>query len=240
MSGRKYGTLPVARWRDPEWQKLTWDAQWLYTFLASQPHINPAGVFLMQIDKWAKTGCDGSIERIQAAGRILEEREFIAVDSDTGEGLLVSYIDDDDAHGNVFIGALRAATNTQSATLRYKLFTIIQELHDSDTGLPRVFTDKEQKEIEKLAATLEESSKTVRRLSEVSSKTRGGAGDEERGESDVPRVRQTSSDAGCLKCRQAQNLGSEARRGENPMLCGSCNFEAKSRRIAEEQNWGLV
>jgi hypothetical protein len=182
---REYGKLKKSRWRDSHWAKLTADAQWLYTYLLSQPSTDTAGVFPIQVSKWAKGAADMTVERVKAAAKILADNQFIIVDWDTEEGLLRTYIADDEAGGLIFIGALNRAVQAQSSILRRRLLEEILRLE-------RTFTDREQARIDELADALddpaesaaspspspttatqafERTSKTVRRPFEDSSKT---------------------------------------------------------------------
>jgi hypothetical protein len=148
MTARDYGKLRVGRWRETEWLKLSADAQWLYVFLVSQSTTDSAGVFPIQLSKWAKGASDMTVERVTAAARLLDAANFIVVDHDTEEGLIRTYIRDDRAGDNVFKGALSRAAQAQSPLLREVLLREIKE------NLHREFTDREAELITQLEATL--------------------------------------------------------------------------------------
>jgi len=105
----QYGKLRIGCWRESDWVKLSADAQWLYEYLVSQPSTDSAGVFPIQISKWAKGAADMTVDRVKAAARMLDDRNFIVVDHDTAEGIIRTYIRDDHAGANVLKGALARA-----------------------------------------------------------------------------------------------------------------------------------
>ncbi|HZU46174.1 MAG TPA: hypothetical protein VFA16_02775 [Mycobacterium sp.] len=150
---REYGKLKKSRWRNNDWLKLTADAHWLYTYLLSQPNTDTAGVFPIQITKWAKGAADMTLDRIKTAARALADSDFIVVDWDTEEGLIRTYVADDEAGGLVFIGALNRALQAQSPILRRQL---LEEI----LGLDRTFTEREQQLIDELANSLDEGTST--------------------------------------------------------------------------------
>ena len=131
-SARQYGKLLKTSWREDSWTSLTADAQWLYAFLLSQPTTDSAGVFPIQITKWAKGAGDMTVERVTAAAKLLSERDWIVVDHDTEEGLIRNYIRDDWAGDNIFKGALGRAVQAQSprlrAVLQYEIRNLGREL----------------------------------------------------------------------------------------------------------------
>jgi hypothetical protein len=176
---REYGKLKKSRWRDDNWLKLSTDAQWLYTYLLAQPNTDTAGVFPIQLTKWAKATPDMTGERIKAAAKQLADADWIVPDHDTEEGLIRTYVADDEAGGLIFIGALNRALQAQSPLLRRRLLEEILKLD-------RTFTEREQQLIDELADSLDTSpspttstatqaferpSETVKRPSEDRSKT---------------------------------------------------------------------
>jgi hypothetical protein len=146
-SARLYGKLLVNNWRDQDWLNLSTDAQWLYGYLLSQPTTDTAGVFPIQISKWAKSSPDMTVDRVKAAARQLANHDFIVVDFGTEEGLLRTYIRDDNACPNVFICALRCARQAQSPKLRAALLKEIRQLG-------RKFTDSELTLIDELESSI--------------------------------------------------------------------------------------
>jgi hypothetical protein len=232
---RAYGKLKKSLWADPDWLKLPGDAQRLYVYLLSQPTTDTAGVFPVQLTKWAKAASDMTVERITAAAKALHSGGWILVDHNTEEGLIHRYIADDDAGGNVFVAALRRAGLAQSSALRATLLEDILKLD-------RSFSEREQQLVDELADSLpdrelgapspvpsstatpgafERSPKTVQRPSE----------DRPKGLPSEP-----GENGECLKCRQGCRLGPEATEGENPMWCGDCNFaEGRTIRSGHDQ-----
>ena len=128
MTARRFGKTPMTRWAEKPWTDLTADAQWLFMYLVSQPTTDTAGVFQIRVTKWAKAAADMTIQRAQAAGRLLCEREWIAVDHDTEEGLIRNFIQTDWAGDDIFKGALGRATLCQSPLLRTILLHEIENL----------------------------------------------------------------------------------------------------------------
>jgi hypothetical protein len=147
MSSRIYGKLPIANWRDTEWVSLTVDGQWLYHYLVSQPTTDGAGVFPIQTRKWSKGAVGMTVERVNVAAKLLVERHRIVVDHDTEEGLLRTFIRDDNAGANIFKGQLGCAVQVQSPMLRAVLLSEI-------VLLERTFTTKEQELIDQLEASI--------------------------------------------------------------------------------------
>jgi hypothetical protein len=144
---REYGKLRKSRWRDDDWLKLSADAQWLYTYLLAQPSTDTAGVFPIQITKWAKGAADMTLDRVKAAAKMLSDADFIVVDHDTEEGLIGTYIRDDEAGGLIFTGALNRAVQAQSPILRRRL---LEEVLD----LKRDMSPRDQQLIDELNTSL--------------------------------------------------------------------------------------
>jgi hypothetical protein len=151
---RLYGKLKISRWRDDNWLKLPTDCQWLYMFLLAQPTTDTAGVFPIQLTKWAKASPDMTVERVKTAAKRLDDAGWIVADHDTEEGLISSLVADDDAGGLVFIGALNRALQAQSPLLRRRLLHEVLELD-------REFNDREQKLVDELADSLDTSPSPV-------------------------------------------------------------------------------
>jgi hypothetical protein len=129
MSGaRQFGKLLKTNWGKDAWTKRSTDAQWLYAYIVSQPTTDTAGVFAIRISKWAKGSPDMTAERVKAAGKLLVDTGWIAVDHDTEEGLLRNYIRDDWAGDRIFKGALSRALLVQSVHLRAVLLAEIRLL----------------------------------------------------------------------------------------------------------------
>jgi hypothetical protein len=146
MTARQYGKLQIQNWRDATWTTMTVDAQWLYAYLESQSSTNSAGVFPIQITKWARAAADMTKERVAAAAKLLHERRYIVVDQKTEEGLIRTHIRDDRAGENVFKGAIDIAAQTQSSLLRAVLLREIR-------GLGRDFSTRELELIDALEST---------------------------------------------------------------------------------------
>lgn len=92
---RDYGKLFTRAWGDPDFRALTGEAQGLYQQLISQPDMSMAGVITTAPPRWAQQSANGSVKKIQAALRELEQRRFIISDPDTMETLVRSFIRND-------------------------------------------------------------------------------------------------------------------------------------------------
>jgi len=147
MTARQYGKLPIQNWREDAWTTMTADAQWLYAYLESQSNTNSAGVFPIQLTKWAKAAADMTADRVKAAAKLLVESRYIVVDHDTEEGVLRTHIRDDRAGDNVFKGALDVAAQAQSPVVRAVLLREVR-------GLDREFTIRELELMDALEATI--------------------------------------------------------------------------------------
>ena len=130
-AGRQYGSIRTDIWRDDDWRALSVDAQWLYELLISQPTISTAGILPLQIAKWSRYAKGMTAKRVNAALNELIDADFVAVDSETEEVLVRTFIRHDAARagtGNVMLSALRCANITQSEDLRGVLLTEIHRL----------------------------------------------------------------------------------------------------------------
>jgi hypothetical protein len=234
---RAHGKLKKALWADEDWRKLPADAMWLYAYLVSQPTTDTAGVFPTHHTKWAKAAADMTVERATDAAKALNAAGFIAVDHDTEEGVLTTYIADDEAGTNIFVGALKRCRLVQSPTLRRALL-------DEVLSLDRQFSDHEQHLVDELANSLppwREEVSPGRTASAPSSSSASTQASQRRLDT-VPtpsQRRRNPVDQGegnlraCTRCNDAQALGPDATPAENPAWCGSCNFE-----VADAQRWG--
>lgn len=147
MSARRYGKFLVEKWRDEDWTKLPYPAQWLYQYLLSQPTTDGAGVFPIRMSKWLKAATDLTVEIVKEAANILVERGFLVLDHHTEEGVIRYFIRDDAPGDNIFIGALGCAIQAQSAEIRAVLL-------DEILGLGRILKDRERGLVAELEATL--------------------------------------------------------------------------------------
>lgn len=89
---RDYGKLFTRAWGDPDFRALTSEAQGLYQQLISQPDMSMAGVITSAPPRWAGQSSNGSVAKVEAALRELEQRSFIVRDDATMETLVRSYI----------------------------------------------------------------------------------------------------------------------------------------------------
>ena len=96
-AGRQYGSIRTDIWRDDDWRALSVDAQWLYELLISQPTISTAGILPLQIAKWSRYAKGMTAKRVNAALNELIDADFVAVDSETEEVLVRTFIRHDAA-----------------------------------------------------------------------------------------------------------------------------------------------
>ncbi len=90
---RTFASLKAQVWEPgSEFRLLPIDAQWAYTMLISQPQISNLGILPLAPRKWLRLADDATLERVEAALAVLEEREFILVDHETGELLVRTFI----------------------------------------------------------------------------------------------------------------------------------------------------
>jgi hypothetical protein len=196
-------------------------------YLWLHPDLNAGGFVAMQVHVWAKAAYDLTPEEVEASIDELLARKVIAVDDNTGELFVRWFIEYDSSRKpNIYINAMRAVQTSRSPALRRAGLTEVERLHPpplkrkqgtADETYEKLERERDEAFRELWARVMKEPfanrSRTVREpLSEDEA--------EDEGEGDA-----RTNFGECLKCRQAQSLGPEAEPGENPMWCGSCNYE---------------
>lgn len=134
---RNYAQLLLTIWADPDWRQLPHTSQWAYELLISQEAINYAGVQPLTIRRWTNLAVDMDEPTIWLALKTLDERTFVAVDEDTEEILVRSFIRNDGVarSPNMLKAALRSAQQVVSPRLRSVL---LDELQRVDVSTMRV------------------------------------------------------------------------------------------------------
>lgn len=126
-----YGKLLSRIWSDPEFTALDARAQQMYCLLISYSTRNHAGVLPLTLKRWAKSTADASIENVTATLRRLVAAKFVAIDWDSEELLIRTYIRNDEVYRqpNLLKSALKFALQVESIALRWVL-------HDELLRLP--------------------------------------------------------------------------------------------------------
>jgi hypothetical protein len=89
---REYTRVKLTIWNDPDFRCLTSDAQWLYFVLMTHPSISLCGVVDWREARLTAIAADMSVERLRAAAVALGRGRFIAVDPETEESLVRSFV----------------------------------------------------------------------------------------------------------------------------------------------------
>lgn len=92
-----YVKLLRSIWTDPDFVALDTEAQRLYLLLISQPDISHVGVVPFMPARWARLSVTSTVDATLDATLVLEAHNFVAVDNETGELWVRSYIIHDEA-----------------------------------------------------------------------------------------------------------------------------------------------
>lgn len=128
---RSEGRIKVRIWDDPDWVALPIDGQWLYQLFISQAQFNHAGILPIPRRMWSNLAADAdTAARITAALDVLIERRFVAIDDDTDELLVRTYIRNDvqDGPPGTFRSAMQHAMAVRSRKLRAILYAELLRL----------------------------------------------------------------------------------------------------------------
>ncbi len=130
---RAYANVATALWRDDEFRPLSLAAQHAYLLLMSQPDISAAGVLPLALTRWASRTKDVTRASLRAAIDELETHRFVALDEETEELLVRSFVRWDNGYGNPKRRPVikDAASHVESGTLRRVLAAELDRL-----GLP--------------------------------------------------------------------------------------------------------
>jgi hypothetical protein len=259
---RRGAMWPTELSNDPRFLALTQPAQWLLRNLWLHPDLNAGGFVAIQVEVWAKSAYDLTPEEVEASMDELLARNVIAVDDNTGELFVKWFIEYDSSRKpNIYINAMRAIQTARSPALRRTGLTEIERLHPpplkrkpntADEIYEKLERERDEAFRELWARVMKEPfgnrSGTVREPFANHSRTiveqEGEAEYEGEGGAARTRIRTAELNATsygeCVKCRQAQSLGSEARDGENAMRCWNCNYEFAEPQRRANTDFGFA
>lgn len=146
---REHGRILCRIWHDQEFTAHTMVQEWMYFTLLAQANVTNCGVLPLTVKRWSKLASDATPEVIREALSVLERSGFLAVDEDTEEVLVRTFIRNDGVLKlpNVFKNALKQARQIESKRLRNVLAGELRRLDRPDAT---VVAD----EIEDLQVTL--------------------------------------------------------------------------------------
>lgn len=127
----EYGKLLSRIWLDPQFTALDARPQQVYCLLISYSTRNLAGVLPLTLKRWAKATADATADILTDALCVLVDRNFVAIDWDTEEVLVRTYIRNDEVfkQPNLMTAARKFALQIESQGLRWVL-------HDELLRLP--------------------------------------------------------------------------------------------------------
>lgn len=89
---RSYASVYLTIWSDPDFRELPWDAQWLYFVMLTHPTLSACGVMDWRESRLASMADGVTVRSLREAAWQLGQRRLIAVDPDTEEGLVRSFV----------------------------------------------------------------------------------------------------------------------------------------------------
>ena len=89
---RSYASIYLTIWSDPDFRQLSADAQWLYFTMLTHPTLTSCGVMDWREKKLAGLSEDMTVERVREAAWLLGRKRMVAVDPDTEEALVRSFV----------------------------------------------------------------------------------------------------------------------------------------------------
>jgi hypothetical protein len=149
-----YAKIYAKIWADPDFRSLSWDEQWLFFVLISQPELNFAGV--VTTTERRLTGCAKgfSVEDLRTALAGLHARRYIVHDEEHDEILVRSYVRHDGAWRtpNTLISIVRAADGVRSLMIRATLAEELSRLPLDELSGKRA--EEMRRSVEEIIATL--------------------------------------------------------------------------------------
>jgi hypothetical protein len=130
---RSEARLSVEIWaRESDFINLTTDAQWMFTFLLSQPDLAHSGVLPLRTPRWASKGKGLTVEQIQSRLEELEHQRYVIIDRESGEVLIRSFIRQDKVYRqpNVFLAAKDNLPLVESPIIRSALATELRRVQE--------------------------------------------------------------------------------------------------------------
>lgn len=118
--GREYSRIKLTIWNDPDFQALTYRAQWLYFVMLTHPTIDACGVVEWREAKLAHFAGGMTVRDLHRAAAELGRGRFIAIDPDTEEALIRSFVRHDGGmkSPNMVKGIVRAHAGIASRKLK--------------------------------------------------------------------------------------------------------------------------
>lgn len=89
---REYSRVKLSIWNDPDFRTRSVDAQCLYFTLLTHPGITSCGVVEWREAKLVKMSADMTVDRLREAAWNLGQANLIAVDAETEEALVRSFV----------------------------------------------------------------------------------------------------------------------------------------------------
>lgn len=134
---RTHARILASIWDDPDFIALSPEAQRLYMLLLSQDTLSNSGRILLTVKRWSGGCRTTSVADIEKALAELDDAHFVAVDHDTEEVLIRSFIRNDGVvkQPQMMKSALREALVIRSARLRSMLARELRRLHREDAAM---------------------------------------------------------------------------------------------------------
>lgn len=92
---RTRASINVTVWADADWRALPFAAKYLYWLILAQSKINLAGCIDLMIPRWADMSPDTDEDDVRAILALLESRRFVAIDWDTSELVVRTFVKHD-------------------------------------------------------------------------------------------------------------------------------------------------
>lgn len=93
---RDHARVLTKIWRDDdEWRQLPIEAQHAYLMLLSQPTLSYAGTLSLTFSRWARMTTGQTVDSVEKAVRLLEDRRFVVIDWDTEELMIRTFLRND-------------------------------------------------------------------------------------------------------------------------------------------------
>jgi hypothetical protein len=133
--------LKASIWLDEMFLSLPVIAQWLYLAIISQPGVSLCGVIQPSYKRWATFAPEITAEDTEKGVLILQEHSFVAIDDDTDELLIRSFV----RHGvaldspNAIVGMSKSFETIHSKDLRKVVIEELRKVQHEDLlkGLSR-------------------------------------------------------------------------------------------------------
>lgn len=128
--GRSFAMMRARMWDDPEFRRLSRDAQCTYVEIRMQETVTQCGVTPLQVMWWSKAQVDLTPDIIRRDLAELALCGFVVVDYDTEELLLRRFIATDEVYRkpNSFTAAARAAVSVRSEEIKGALCVEVRNL----------------------------------------------------------------------------------------------------------------